>query len=175
MSPAHWSPVSAEPSRRPTFDPEPLRGGLAAFLRQKGAGEDTEDLVQEAMLRAVRQPPAGSAKAWLFGIGLNQLRDRRRQGDRRERALRDLAQAAARPAEDPAARAESNELAARALAIAETLSPAQRAVLLLRIQGHFDYREIGAALSCSEATARQHFYLAMKAVRSALLGGGDDA
>ena len=153
------------------FDPEPWRGELLAFLRRMGAAADAEDIVQETFLRSVRRPPTGNARPWLYGIALNLLRDRRRADRRDDEHLPHVARRPLNASSDPAEDAERHELASRAWSVIETLSQSQRAALLMRIERHLGYAEIATALGCSEATARQHFYLGMKAVRDRLHGG----
>lgn len=184
--------IRVEPPRSPPrsdvagFDPEPWRGELRAFLQRVGAGEDAEDIVQETFLRAVRTPPTGRARAWLYSVALNLCRDRgrraRRTGEFLPRLARsDQARAAGPghpvdldPAADPATTAENRDLAARAWKIIQNLPDHQRAALVLRIDRQFTYRDAAQVMRCAEATVRQHFYLGMKAVRAALLGGLDD-
>lgn len=155
------------------FDPEPWRAELRAWLRRLGAGEETDDIVQETFLRAVRSPPSGDARPWLYGIAVNLFRDRlrrrRRQAEAHERGDLDVPA----PSHDPSRAAEVNdqlEIAARAM---EKLPRGQRIAVTMRLRQSCEYDEIGAALGCSAATARQHVYLGLKAVRNALLDGGE--
>jgi RNA polymerase sigma-70 factor, ECF subfamily len=151
------------------FDPEPWRNELLAFVRRLGVREDAEDVVQEAFLRAVERPPRTHARAWLYRIALNVVHDRGREERRAEAALPHLApRSPAAPNADPAEIAEARSLAERAAAIAERLPEKQRLAILLRVQRHMDYDEVAIALDCSVATARQHFHLAVKAVRNEL-------
>lgn len=156
-----------------TFDPEPWRGDLLSFLRRMGASHDAEDIVQETFLRTVTRPPQGSVKPWLFGIALNLLRDRVRRDGRSERARPTLVASQREAPVDPAIAVERNDLAARAQALTEELPERQRAALLLRVRHGFEYGEVAAALHCTEATARQHFYLALKVLRDRLRDGDD--
>jgi RNA polymerase sigma-70 factor (ECF subfamily) len=156
--------------RRPgaPFDPEPWRGELTGFARRMGA-RDPEDVVQETFLRAVQKPPATAPRAWLHRVALNVMRDRGRAASRRgERA--ELADAAALPAGGPSPlrAALEGDLVRRAWGVVRRLPDQQRAALILRIQRHMDYDEVATACECSVATARQHFHLAVKAVRNAL-------
>ena len=63
-----------------------------------------------------------------------------------------------------------SERAALTNALAQ-LSPAQRAVLLLREWEEWSFREIGHALGCKESTARVHHTRARKKMRKLLQGG----
>lgn len=134
-----------------------------------GAAEEAEDVVQETFLRALKAPPRRRGRAWLYRVALNVLHDRGRRRRTAEAGLARLAAPAELPAEaGPAARAEERDLAEAAWRRVEGLPAGQRAALILRVQRHMDYAEIGVALECSPATARQHFYLGVRAVRDAL-------
>ncbi len=157
------------------FDPEPFRSELRAFLHRMGAAGECDDVVQEAFVRAIEQPPRGEPRAWLYHIALNVLRDRGRRAATVARELHHAARFHARPSDDPSTDAEKKDLASRAREIVATLSDSQRAALLLRVFRHFEYPEIGEVLECTAATARQHVHLALKAVRNRLLANdGDD-
>jgi RNA polymerase sigma-70 factor, ECF subfamily len=159
--------------REGRFDPEPWRAELLAFLRRAGAGAEAEDLVQETFLRALRQPPGRSARAWLYRVALNLLRDQRRRESVATRALREAARPEA-TADAPAFVAANRSDAEAAWRVVTRLPESQRLALYLRIRRHMDYDEIGTVLECSPATARQHFHLAVKAVRDELPGDGDE-
>ncbi len=156
------------------FDPTPWSGELRAFLVRMGLRHDLDDLVQEVLLRALRTPPEGAPRAYLYSVALNVLRDQARRMERAGRALPGAARIDHRVVHDPAASVADADLATRAWEVIQTLPERQRAALILRIHRHFTYREAAVALGCSEATARQHFYLGMKAVRNALGRDLDD-
>jgi RNA polymerase sigma-70 factor (ECF subfamily) len=158
----------------PAFDPEPWRGELFGFLLRMGAGQETEDVVQETLLRALRSPPVSRPRAWLYRVALNVLRDRGRRlrpsdEDDPSSPLVSLED----PAPDPRAAAIARETVLVAWRAAARLPDRQRAALILRIQRHMDYDEIALALDCSIGAARQHFHLAVKAVRDALARKGE--
>ncbi len=152
------------------FDPGPWRHELLGFVRRLGARDEAEDVVQDAFLRALRNPPRVHARAWLYRAALSAWSDRRRRA-RRQESLR-LAAAAdgVGPvvAPSPDRSAEAKQLADAAWTAALLLPERQRLTLELRLRRHMDYDEIGVALDCSAATARQHFHLAVKAVRDRL-------
>ena len=167
-----------KPAARPRleggrFDPEPWRSELLAFLRKAGAGNEAEDLVQETFLRALKQPPGRSARAWLYRVALNLLRDHRRREVTAVRAFREAARPEAR-GETPAFVATNRSDAEAAWRVVRRLPEQQKLSLYLRIRRHMDYDEIGTVLECSAATARQHFHLAVKAVRDELVEDGDE-
>jgi len=175
MKEAHWAGEVRKPAR--AFDLEPWRSELRGFVLRMGAGQESEDVVQETFLRALRSPPASRPRAWLYRVALNVLRDRARR-DRHSRPgeedvdaepLRSLED----PAPDPRAAAIARETVAVAWRAAASLPDRQRAALILRILRHMDYDEIAVALDCSIGAARQHFHLAVKAVRDALAKKGE--
>ena len=168
------TPQTNNRTNDPGFDPAPHRAGLGSFLRRMGVRGDVDDVVQETFLRAVRSPPEGAPRAYLYSVALNILRDRGRKEERAGRALPGAARIDHRHVADPADVVANRDLASQAWAVIERLPTRQRAALLLRIHEHFTYREAAAALGCSEATVRQHFYLGMKSVRHALSGEIDD-
>jgi RNA polymerase sigma-70 factor (ECF subfamily) len=157
-----------ERAARPGFDPEPWRGELHAFVRRMGVRDDAEDVVQEAFLRALAQPPRSHPRAWLYHVALNVIRDLKRRRETARAALPRVGRAATGPGPGPAARAEARNLAARAWTVVRGLPDGQRLALWLRLQRHMDYDEIAVALACAVPTARQHFHLAVKAVRDRL-------
>ena len=152
----------ARETSRQAFDPEPWRREIATFVRRMGA-RDADDVVQEAFLRACGSPPPSHPRAWLYRVALNVLRDRRRAERGSEEPRVPLSREP-----DPLESARDRELAALAWSAIERLPERQRAALWLRVQRHMDYDEVAVALGCSVATARQHFHLAVKAVRDRL-------
>lgn len=151
------------------FDPEPWRTELRGFVLRMGAGQEAEDVVQETFLRALRSPPASRPRAWLYRVAMNVLRDRvRRQRSIDDEDASGLFLSLEDHAPDPRAAAIASETVRVAWHAAARLPDRQRAALILRIQRHMDYDEIALALECSVGGARQHFHLAIKAVRDAL-------
>lgn len=169
-----------EPSTQPAamrevcaFDPEPWRSELVAFVRRVAPRADADDVVQEAFLRALRDPPATKPRAWLYRVVLNVVRDGHRRVVAKQSALRVLRDRLfGKAAPGAAVCAELAELAVRVWTAIDALPERQRLTLLLRLHRHMDYDEISVALAVSVPTARQHFYLGVRAVREAL---GDDA
>lgn len=151
-----------------SFDPEPWRRELLAFVRRMGAAREAEDIVQDAFLRAIGAPPKSHPRAFLYQVALNALRDRRRGDERATGGQEFAARESTDDDHDPADFAAQRELASLAWSEVEKLPDQQRAALLLRVRRHMDYDDVALALSCSVATARQHFHLAVKAVRNAL-------
>lgn len=134
----------------------PVLGFICRFL---GCSDDeARDLAQEVFLRVWRQRrrwrPEASFSTWLFTITGNLCRNRRRDLGRRPVLLPVQTDEAGEPlltlpspvAEDPHARAEAVELAARMRTAIAALPESQRAALLLRNFGSLSYREIGDVL-----------------------------
>jgi RNA polymerase sigma-70 factor (ECF subfamily) len=162
---------------------EPLRPGLRLHCyRMMGSSHDSDDMVQEAMLRAWNgrgslADPA-RVKPWLYRIATNACLD-----ELRSRARRALAPELAAPAagdmfppaapiddaawlepmpdawlagsgDDPEARYTLRESVALAFVAAlQVLSPAQRAILLLRDVVGLSAEEVAAALDQSVSAA----------------------
>lgn len=152
------------------FDPEPFRAPLKAYLLRRGASADADDLVQETFLRSLHRPPRAEPMAWLTKIAGNLLTDRARRDRRREIAKPHLVALENNRSDDSdaGAKASDGERFARALAFLGSLPARRRMALELRLLEGLDYDVVGSRIGCSGATARQHFYLAMKDLRAAL-------
>lgn len=144
---------------------------VARFLGAAGAGDDVEDLVQEAFFRAFRSLDrfrgGASFRTWVTSIAGNALTDlRRRRGRRPVLALedRDVPDEGA----DPHAMLVARDLEARVQAEVERLSPMQRDVFLLRAQQGLAYEEIAEALVTTVGAARVHYHHAVKRLKQAL-------
>ena len=129
-----------------------------------------QDLVQTALLKAYRRwrwvARAEHPDAYVRRIVTTSFVDwRRRRTQRREPVdeLPDRPAAASPP--DPADRVADRDELQRALA---TLSPRQRAVLVLRHYEGWDDAAIAAALRCGEATVRTHASRGRQRLRAAL-------
>ena len=138
---------------------------------QVGDRDAAMDILQEtfvtAMKRIDRYRGDGPLQGWLRGIALRKSLDWRRSLARRIRlgeALKREGGAALEPPADPRLGSEDAELQ-RALA---SLSPRQRAALLLRELEELSFREVAEALGCREATARVHHHRAREAMRGML-------
>lgn len=141
--------------------------GLA--YRLTGSAEDAEDVVQEAFLRLVADPPAAEAHElgrWLArvatNLGIDALRRRRRRAyvgpwlpSPVETGSADPLEALASERPDPEQRYGLAESATYAFLLAlELLSPRQRAALLLRdVLGHSG-AETAELLGTSEGNVR---------------------
>ncbi|GAB3219173.1 sigma-70 family RNA polymerase sigma factor [Glycomyces halotolerans] len=103
---------------------------LHRFLsRRLNDPRDADDLLQEVFLRAVRKPPAGDGRAWLFAVARNVLTDHYRR-PRRESPSAEIPET---PAEGPERRNPVTARAARCAAgLLESL-PGDQAEALRRV------------------------------------------
>ena len=150
---------------------------IARFLAAAGAGEDVEDLVQEAFFRAFRRIATfrggASFRTWVMTIGSNALKDRRRRA--RSRVVLSLEdREVPDDRTDPHAEAEARDAVRRLQAEVGRLPAMQRDVFLLRAQQGLDYGEIAAALDTTEGAARVHYHHAVKRLKAAVRADGDD-
>ncbi len=144
--------------------------------RMTGSAADAEDIVQEAFARALAQPAARAERPWrpwLVRVALNLAKDELRR--RKRRAYKgpwlpepvDDAELV-EPAHEPAVtegRYELVESVSFAFLLAlEALTPAQRAVLLLRDVFEYTSAETAEALALSEANARVLLHRARRAM-----------
>src|SRR5689334_20433033 len=121
-----------------------------------GDAQRSQDLVQTALIKAYRRwrwvVRAGHPDAYVRRIVTTSYLDWRRRRSSEEQPV-DVVPDAVADHSDPADRVAERDEVRRALA---TLSPQQRAVLVLRhYEGHDD-AAIAAVLGCSEGTVRAH-------------------
>ncbi len=137
---------------------------VAIAYRMLGSVADAEDVAQEALLRVHRAQAAGerieSPLAYVATVATRLAIDELRSARARRESYVGTwlpEPVLTEPAgEDPARRAEMAESLSLALLIVlETLSPEQRAALLLRDAFGYDYAEIAAVIGTSEVNARQ--------------------
>jgi RNA polymerase sigma factor (sigma-70 family) len=112
------------------------------------------DVAQETFVRLYRRGEMpDDLRAWLVSVALNQARDELRRRSRRSRLLQrrmdeePTADAAPSP-EDELLLMEQRVMVRRAL---DALSPRERALLLMRVEG-YSYRELAVALHLTETS-----------------------
>jgi RNA polymerase sigma factor (sigma-70 family) len=144
--------------------------------RMTGSAADADDLVQETFARALAKPPARTDapwRPWLVRVALNLARDELRRRKRRTYKGPWLPEPVddaevIEPSHEPASttgRYELLESVSFAFLLAlEVLSPAQRAVLLLRDALDYTVAEAAQALDLSEANVRVLHHRARKAM-----------
>jgi len=134
---------------------------VAAFLCGMLPADDVDDVLQETLLAALRAYPGfdgANPRAWLLTIARRKAVDEHRARARRPGPLTapdDLA--AAKPAED-----RDPELWGRVAA----LPPKQRAAIVLRFAVDLRYRDVAAALGCSEEAARRSVHEGVRRLRT---------
>lgn len=134
---------------------------VARFLRGMLGPEDAEDALQETFVAALRAYPGfdgANPRAWLLTIARRKAIDEGRAAARRPGTLADP---------DAIASAAGAELPAAELwgAVGD-LPPKQRAAVVLRFAVDLRYREIGAAMDCSEEAARRSVHEGLKTLRT---------
>jgi RNA polymerase sigma factor (sigma-70 family) len=131
------------------------RGRLPRWAR---AAADTDDLVQDALLRSLRGVDAfaprhsGAFQAYLRQAILNRLRDEIRKVKRRPEPHEDLDDAVD-PAPSPVDEAVGRETMARYEAALAELKPEDREAILGRVELGFGYEELAAHLGKPSADA----------------------
>lgn len=164
---------------------EAERGTLWGLCyRMTGSASDADDLVQETFVRAMERPPDDTSmpwRPWLVRVAMNLARDHLRRRKRRayhgtwlptpvETSARGGVETlgdddAPGRAGDPETRYGLLESASFAFLVAvEALSPAQRAVLVLRDAFDYSSRETADALGLSEENVRVTLHRAKKAM-----------
>ena len=136
---------------------------FAIAYRMLGSVSEAEDVVQEALLRVHRTLEAGeriaSPRAYVATVTIRMAIDELRSA--RARRERYFGEWLPEPIvtdglDDPARHAETaDSLSLAMLVVLESLSPEQRAVLLLRDVFGYGYPEIAAIVGKSEDNARQ--------------------
>ena len=133
-----------------------------------GDAQRAQDLVQIALAKAYRRwgrvTRARHPDAYVRRIVTTSYLDWRRRRANSEAPLAQLP-AQAPPSPDPADRVAERDELARALA---TLTPHQRAVLVLRYYEGYDDVAIAAVLGCSEGTVRAHASRGAQRLRAAV-------
>jgi RNA polymerase sigma-70 factor (ECF subfamily) len=143
-------------------------------LRETGNRDVAADLAAETFAAALiasprYRPGKGSVGAWLLGIARNKLRE-----SRRRRRIEDSARR--RVGLDPAAFGEADferveeltSLDAGVVELLETLPPALREAVSLRVIEERSYEEIAEQLRCSESVVRQRVSRGLRTLKSEL-------
>lgn len=146
--------------------------------RMTGDASEAEDIVQETFVRALATPPRDTSepwRPWLVRVALNIARDRLRRRRRgypgpwlptpipEDGSLDDEPSSE----DSPETRYDLVESISFAFLIAlEALTPAQRAVLLLRDVFDYSTGETAAALAMTEANVKVSLHRARTAMRS---------
>jgi len=145
-------------------------------LRLSSDREEARDLVQEAFLRAARQPravPAGepAGEAWLVRTLVNLCRDRYRRLAVRSRARQELTREGRDPREGCHPE-ETHVARATVQAALEHLSPRRRAVIVLHELEERPVRDVARLLGVTEVTVRWHLLAARRELARVLQAEG---
>jgi RNA polymerase sigma factor (sigma-70 family) len=136
---------------------------VLGFLIASVGPQEAEDCFQETLLAALRHYPrledARNLRGWLLTIAHRKAIDHHRARARRATPVAEPPDVAA-----PSANGRDPELW-RAVA---DLPPKQRGAVALRFASDLPYREIGAALDCSEEAARRSVHEGVKRLRKEL-------
>jgi RNA polymerase sigma-70 factor (sigma-E family) len=126
-------------------------------------GAEADDLVQEALVRAFTRPPRvprpEAAGAYVRAIMVNLFIDGARKRSRWSRVAPLLRPAGTVP--DPADQVSDRDAMLTAL---RSLSPRQRACVVLRYYGDLPVAEVAAVLGVSEGTVKRYLSEAMSHV-----------
>jgi RNA polymerase sigma-70 factor (ECF subfamily) len=131
---------------------------LLAHARRMTDDQSAEDVLQDALLRALRAYPrlrhADHLRAWLYRVTTTTALDLHR---RRRREI---------PTEEPPAPAVEAEYDDGAFeSLIAPLNPTARDALRLRFVDDLDYDRIAAELECSPEAARQRVSTAVRTLR----------
>ncbi len=144
-----------------------------ALSLTSGDAVQAQDVVQETMLRAWRNPAAfgadrGSPRAWLFAVARNLVIDEHRSARRRRERVTDLVPET--PSADPAEAVVDRELLRVAMA---RLSPEHREVLRECYYRGRSVAEAAAVLGVAPGTVKSRSHYALRALKLAIeeLGG----
>jgi RNA polymerase sigma-70 factor (ECF subfamily) len=131
---------------------------LLAHARRMTGPQHAEDVVQDALLRALRAYPrlrsAEHLRAWLYRVTTTAAIDAHR-ARRREVAVEDV----------PAVAVEDSYDSGAFEALIAPLPEASRVALRLRFVDDLEYERIAAALGCSTEAARQRVSTAVRTLR----------
>jgi RNA polymerase sigma factor (sigma-70 family) len=140
------------------------REPVLAFLRAMVGPSDADDCFQEtfiAALRAYDRMDGRHPRAWVMTIARRKAIDHHRARARRPEPRAELPE----PATTDVDHGREDE---RVRAAVAELPPGQRAAVALRYAADLSYREIGAALDCSEEAARRRVSDAHRALRATI-------
>ncbi len=155
--------------------------------RMCGSLEDSQDLAQEAFLRAFEKIGAyrfeASFYTWLFRIVVNTVLTQRRRKRRVTLSLHDgdgkwadylrdehPAGRQTDEADDPLSRLSAREMQQQLLAGLERLDDDHRAIIVLRDIEAMDYRQIAEVLEITVGTVKSRLFRARMALREMILG-----
>ncbi len=138
-------------------------GDVLGFLIASVGPHDAEDCFQETFIAALRSYPGlkddGNLRSWLLTIAHRKAIDHHRASSRRAAPTADPPEIAVEPNHN-----EDSGLWHRVAA----LPPKQRSAVALRFAADMAYRDIGAAIDCSEDAARRNVHEGIEKLRKEL-------
>ncbi|MEC3981777.1 RNA polymerase sigma factor [Amycolatopsis sp. H20-H5] len=149
--------------------------GLHRYLARRLDPATADDLVAETFLRAWRErqryrPDRGTARAWLYGIATNLVRNHARGEVRGLRALakeHGRAESSDPPDTVAAARVDADARIGQLAEALAALRPEERDVLMLVALAELTPAEAAQALGIQDITARTRLHRARQALRRA--------
>jgi RNA polymerase sigma factor (sigma-70 family) len=146
--------------------------GVALRVAYGIAGDDAEDVVQEACVKAfgaLARFEAGRAfRPWLLAIVANEARNRRRGAGRWRRLGLRLADRPGTGGPDPAEVSERDEDRRRLLSAVARLPDADREIIALRWFADLSEAETATALGCPVGTVKSRSSRALARLRRSL-------
>ena len=143
------------------------RRAVLAFLRASVGPDDAEDCFQEtfiAALRAYRRLDGANPRAWVLTIARHKAIDHARARARRPQPRAELPQS---EAASGSVAGDGQVADPEALWSAVAGLPAkQREAITLRFAADLRYREIAAAMACTEEAARRSVHEGLKRLRA---------
>jgi RNA polymerase sigma-70 factor (ECF subfamily) len=134
---------------------------LAQMVRDRALAEDLlQDSFHDALRSRAQLVEVRSPTAWLFGIARHRALQALRKRRRFERALSRLAQRPQKPV-------EPEELIAVRDLLERTLTPEDRALILLRYLHDFDSNELAEMTGLSSDAVRQRLFRARSRLAAA--------
>lgn len=140
-----------------------------------GAGEDADDVVQEAFVKAYRAlgrfREGAAFRPWLLRIVANEARNQRRTSQRRgarEHTSALLAERLLSDASDPAASVLTHERRKELVAVLQALSEPHRTVVTCRYLLDLDEQETAAVLGWRRGTVKSRLHRALNRLRDGL-------
>ncbi|GIP36943.1 RNA polymerase sigma factor [Paenibacillus sp. J31TS4] len=150
-------------------------GALHRYVeRLLGDGRKAEDIVQETLLRLIRQLRTGQVPAavrpWLYRVASNLCKDYWRSGGYRNELASELAEAD-RPAHGPSIVEiyERQETRREVLSTLGSLPPAQREIVVLRFYEDKKLQDIAEIVELPLNTVKTNLYSALRKLRGRLL------
>jgi RNA polymerase sigma factor (sigma-70 family) len=140
------------------------RDDVWRFLAAVAGPQDADDCLQETFLAALRAYPelkrADNLKGWVMTIAYRKAIDTHRSRRRHPVPVASVPEIAGG--------AGASESDGELWDAVRTLPPMQRAAVAYRYVSDLPYRDIAAALSCSEESARQNVRLGLRRLREVL-------